>query len=437
MSERWFEDMPEHDPDDPEAVERALRRQGRLSRRQKDSALTGSGPGDTAAVPDTEADRGSALGDDAAEHPGGRPGRRRRGAGPTGSSGDGKRRRRLIALAGFAVVVVLGIWLLASLFQPFAGEPDGQTVAVKVPAGAGVGAIGDLLVEEGVISNATLFEFRTTISGRRSELFAGNHVFREGMSYSAALDELGRKPQKQVLTVAIPEGLSRSEAADAVDAAGLPGDYMEASLKSKLLKPNDYGAQGRAENLEGFLFPATYELPPGSDAQDLVNQQLRAFKDNIAGVNMSYAKSKKLNTYDVLTIASMVEREVSVARERPIVSAVIYNRLNRGEPLFIDATTRFALDNWTEPLTESDLAVDSPYNTRTNAGLPPGPIGSPGLASIEAAAKPADTDVWLYVVEPGTCGEHTFSSSLDEHNSNVARYQKAQEAAGGSPTDCG
>jgi UPF0755 protein len=139
----------------------------------------------------------------------------------------------------------------------------------------------------------------------------------------------------------------------------------------------------------------------------------------------------------VLTIASMVEREVSVARERPIVSAVIYNRLNRGEPLFIDATTRFALDNWTEPLTESDLAVDSPYNTRTSAGLPPGPIGSPGLASIEAAAKPADTNAWLYVVEPGTCGEHTFSSSLDEHNANVARYQKAQEAAGGSPTDCG
>ena len=151
---------------------------------------------------------------------------------------------------------------------------------------------------------------------------------------------------------------------------------------------------------------------------------------------MKYAKSKNLNTYDVLTIASMVEREVSVARERPIVSAVIYNRLSRGEPLFIDATTRFALDNWTEPLTESDLAVDSPYNTRTNAGLPPGPIGSPGLASIEAAAKPADTDVWLYVVKPGTCGEHDFSTTLEEHNRKVAAYQEAQEAAGGSPTEC-
>jgi uncharacterized YceG family protein len=151
---------------------------------------------------------------------------------------------------------------------------------------------------------------------------------------------------------------------------------------------------------------------------------------------MRYAKSKNLTVYDVLTIASMVEREVSVAKERATVSAGIYNWLSRGEPLFIDATTRFALDNWTEPLTESDLAVDSPYNTRTNAGLPPGPIGSPGIASIEAAARPADTDVWLYVVKPGTCGEHVFSNSLEEHNANVARYQEAQEAAGGSPTEC-
>ncbi len=338
--------------------------------------------------------------------------------------------------AALMVVGLIAIWLLASIFQPFAGEADGRTVAVKVPAGAGVGEIGDLLVEEGVITNATFFEIRARLSGQDSELYFGNHVFREGMSYSAALDELSKRPQKEVATVVIPEGLSRSEAADVVGSAGIPGNYMEASLRSKLLNPNQYGAQGRAENLEGFLFPATYELRPGSDARDLVEQQLEAFKDNIAGVDLKFAKSKNLNVYDVLTIASMVEREVSVPRERAIVSAVIYNRLERGEPLFIDATTRFALDNWTEPLTESDLAVDSPYNTRTNAGLPPGPIGSPGLASIEAAANPAETDVWLYVVKPGTCGEHDFSNNLDDHNAKVARYQEAQEAAGGSPTEC-
>ena len=418
MSGRWFDDLPEHDPDDPEAVERALRRQERMKRRT-------SGP--------SSAD------------PSGRAGEGRRRSEPDPAGGgrftrgpDSPRpnHRRLLFAAAAALVAVLGIWLFASVFQPFAGEADGPTVAVKIPAGAGVGEIGDLLAEKDVISSATFFELRARLSGRADELYFGNHVFREGMSYSAALDELGRKPQKEVVTVVIPEGLSRSEASGVVDSAGIPGDYMEASLRSDLLDPDDYGAQGRAESLEGFLFPATYELRPGSDAQDLVDQQLEAFKDNIAGVDMKFAKSKNLNTYDVLTIASMVEREVSVPRERATVSAVIYNRLSRGEPLFIDATTRFALDNWTEPLTESDLAVDSPYNTRTNAGLPPGPIGSPGLASIEAAAKPADTDVWLYVVKPGTCGEHDFSNNLDDHNRKVADYQAAQEAAGGSPTDC-
>jgi uncharacterized YceG family protein len=404
MTDRWFEDLPPYDPEDPEAVQRELRRQERLKQRSA----------------------------------GRRPRSRRRsaGGGPR-PAGPGRSGSFYAAIAGAGLVAVLGLVFLFALFQPFAGEGEGEPIQLKVPAGAGVGEIGDLLVENGVISNATLFEIRARISGRADELYFGNHTFYPDMSYSAALDELGNQPLKETITIVIPEGLSRSEAADTVEAAGLPGDYMKATISSPELDPDDYGAQGRAENLEGFLFPATYELTPNSDVTDLVDQQLQAFKDNIAGVDMSYAKSKNLNVYDVVTIASMVEREVSVARERPIVSAVIYNRLSRGEPLFIDATTRFALDNWTEPLTESDLAVDSPYNTRTNAGLPPGPIGSPGLASIEAAASPAETDVWLYVVKPGTCGEHVFSSSLDEHNANVARYQEAQAAAGGSPTDCG
>jgi uncharacterized YceG family protein len=404
MTDRWFEDLPPYDPDDPEAVQRELRRQERLKQRS-----AGRRP---------RSPRRSAGG-----------GSRRGGTGRSGVF--------YAAIAGAGLVAVLGLVFLFALFQPFAGDGEGEPIPLKVPAGAGVGEIGDLLAENGVISNATLFEIRARISGRADELYFGNHTFYPDMSYSAALDELGNQPLKETLTIVIPEGLSRSEAAATVEAAGLPGDYMKATISSPELDPDDYGAQGRAENLEGFLFPATYELTPNSDVTDLVDQQLQAFKDNIAGVDMSYAKSKNLNVYDVVTIASMVEREVSVARERPIVAAVIYNRLSRGEPLFIDATTRFALDNWTEPLTESDLAVDSPYNTRTNAGLPPGPIGSPGLASIEAAAKPADTDVWLYVVKPGTCGEHVFSSSLDEHNANVARYQEAQAAAGGSPTDCG
>ncbi len=415
VPDRWFEDTPMHDPDDPEAVERALRRQQRAAKRkgrQKPKPSRSSGPG----------------------HGSGGPGR---GASrPWRSGGGGPRRGRLVALGGAAVVVVLFVWFLFAFFQPGKGDGEGEPFNVKVPQGASVGDIGDQLADEGVISNATMFEIKATVTGKRSELFFGNHFFRKNMSYSAALDELGKKPDKVTITVTIPEGLSRSETADVVAAAELPGDYMTDSVKSNILDPDDYGADGKAESLEGFLFPATYELKPGSDTRDLVGQQLEAFKDNIAGVNMKYARKKNLTVYDVVTIASMVEREVQVPQERKTVAAVIYNRLRMGEPLFIDATIRFAVDNWTDPLTESDLAVDSPYNTRTNAGLPPGPIGNPGTDSIEAAANPEKTDVWLYVVKPGTCGEHVFSSSLEEHNQNVEKYQQAQEAAGGSPDTC-
>ena len=129
----------------------------------------------------------------------------------------------------------------------------------------------------------------------------------------------------------------------------------------------------------------------------------------------------------------MVERRGAVGRASgKLVAAVIYNRLHEGMPLGIDATTRFATGNYTEPLTESELAVDSPYNTRTNAGLPPGPIGSPGLASIEAAAHPAKADYLFYVVKPGTCGELAFSSTEAEFEADVARYNEAREAAGGN-----
>jgi len=430
MADRWFEDVPEHDPDDPEAVERALRRQERAAKRQGGRS-SGRRAKKAASAPAGDGGLTGRLGSDRGSGGGRLPGRPRRSGG-----GSGPKKGRLALLGIGGVFALLLVWFLFALFQPFGGDGEGEPFNLNIPRGEGVGAVGDLLAEEGVISNATLFELKATITGKRAELYHGNHQFRKNMSYSAALEELGKQPKKVTITVTVPEGLSRSETADAVEAAGLPGDYMADSVKSKSLDPDDYGADGKAKDLEGFLFPATYELKPGSTTKDLIEQQLQAFKDNIAGVNMKYAKKKNLTVYDVLTIASMVEREVQVPKERATVAAVIYNRLSMGEPLFIDATTRFAVDNWTEPLTESELAVDSPYNTRTNQGLPPGPIGNPGVASIEAAANPEKTDVWLYVVKPGTCGEHVFSSSLDEHNANVEKYQQAQEEAGGSPTEC-
>jgi UPF0755 protein len=152
---------------------------------------------------------------------------------------------------------------------------------------------------------------------------------------------------------------------------------------------------------------------------------------------MTVAKRRNLTPYDVLVIASMVEREAQVAKERRLVAAVIHNRLSDGMALGIDATIRYATGNWSRPLRESELAIQSEYNTRTNPGLPPTPIGSPGLASIQAAAKPANVDYLYYVVKPGTCGEHAFSSSDAQFQRDVARYNAEREKAGGrSPTKC-
>jgi uncharacterized YceG family protein len=190
-------------------------------------------------------------------------------------------------------------------------------------------------------------------------------------------------------------------------------------------------------DLEGFLFPATYELRRGAPVSALVAEQLSAFKQRFRTVDLRYARSKRLTPFDVLIIASMVERETAAPRERALIASVIYNRLRRGVHLRIDATIRFASGNWTRPIRRSELRTPSPYNTYLNAGLPPGPIGSPGLAAIRAAAHPARTRFLYYVVKPGTCGEHAFSSTDAQFQRDLQRYNQARERRGGrSPTSC-
>jgi YceG-like family len=242
------------------------------------------------------------------------------------------------------------------------------------------------------------------------------------------------KAQKTI-SVTIPEGYSRDQVAAVAKKAGLEGDYVKETEGFKGFDPSRYGAEDPPD-LEGFLFPATYEVFKNGTAKDLVAKQLEAFEQNIGAVDLSEAKAKNLNAYDVLKIASMVEREVQVPGERATVASVIYNRLADGMPLGIDATIRFEDSNYDEQLLESRLNEDTPYNTRTNTGLPPGPIGSPGLASIEAAANPAETDFRFFVIKPGTCGEHVFTKTEDEFFAAEAEYQAALQAEGGSPTEC-
>lgn len=245
----------------------------------------------------------------------------------------------------------------------------------------------------------------------------------------------------KTIDVTIPEGLALADMAAIAEDAGLKGDYEKAAAKppkafdaKKLDVPGDVG-------LEGFLFPATYELEKGAPAKDLVEAQLEAFDQNFSQVGLKAAE-KNLSAvglegtpYELVTIASMIEREVQVPEEREIVSAVIYNRLADGETLGIDATLRYEV-GFDEPLTESQLAEDTPYNTRINPGLPPTPIGNPGLAALEAAADPADTNVKYYVFKPGSCGEHSFTADYDEFINLSNEYQAALEAEGGQPDDC-
>ena len=240
---------------------------------------------------------------------------------------------------------------------------------------------------------------------------------------------------KKEISVTIPEGYSRAQIAAVAKDARLEGDYMKASRSTKSFNPAKYGADD-PPSLEGFLFPATYSVFKNGDAGDLVRKQLDAFEQNMRGVDLSYAESKGLNAYDVIKIASMVEREVQVPQERPDVASVIYNRLADGMPLGIDATIRFEDSNYDEQLLASRLDEDTPYNTRTNTGLPPGPIGNPGLSSIEAAAHPARNGYLFFVVKPGTCGEHVFTETEEEFLAAEAEYQAALQAEGNSPTEC-
>ena len=341
---------------------------------------------------------------------------------------------RVLAVAGL-LLALFAAWFLFSLFQPFKGDGEGLA-RVAIPTGASVTQIGDILEENDVIDSAFFFRARVTLGGNRGDLKPGHYHLKHDMSYSAAIDALSDGPPKNIVTVTIPEGRSRAEIAPIVEGAGLTGSYKRASVSSPAINMRDYKAQG-AESLEGFLFPATYELKRGASADDLVTKQLDAFEEQFATVDLRKAKRKNLTPYDVIIIASMVEREASVPEDRPLIASVIYNRLKAGIPLGIDATIRFATGNWTDPLKQSELALASPYNTRTNAGLPPGPIGNPGIDSIKAAANPAKTDYLFFVVKPCGEGEHVFSETDAEFQQDVARYNAERDRQGGqSPTEC-
>jgi peptidoglycan lytic transglycosylase G len=342
--------------------------------------------------------------------------------------------RRTTALVALAVLCVAVLWFLASLFQPFHGDGSGR-VAVTIPRSASAGQIADLLEQKGVVSSSFFFQLRATLGGKRDEFKSGSYALKKDMSYGAAMDALTKTPAAaDVVSLVIPEGKSRREIAPSIKS--LRGDYLAATKRSPLLNPARYGGRG-ARDLEGFLFPATYQLKRGQDVKALVAKQLTTFKQRFATVNLRAAKKVNLTPYDVLIIGSLVERETAIPAERGLVASVIYNRLHQGTPLGIDATTRFQYNDWVHSIRESWLESPSRYNTRTHDGLPPGPIGSPGIASIKAAANPPKTKYLYYVQDCNRPDHHVFARTQAQFDAAFARYNRARAQAGGNaPKHC-
>ena len=343
---------------------------------------------------------------------------------------------RIFALLALALAAGV-IWFVVQLFQPFHGSPHGQ-VTVTVAPHSNARAIGDELAKAGVIPSGLFFELRATLAGERGDLRAGTYRLQEGMTYGAVLKTLTTAPPAAKTTnITLIEGRTRAQINDLLRTQGVPGSYLAATRSSPLINFASYGAPRHTPDLEGFLFPNTYQLVEPISVQKLVGDQLTTFRQQFAHVNLGYARSKHLTPYDVLIIASLVQGEAATAHDQPLIASVIYNRLRLGMPLQLDATTRYATGNYTKPLTQSQLNSRSPYNTRNHKGLPPTPIDNPGLAAIQAAAHPAATNFLYFVAKVCGNGSSVFESNYHQFQADVAKYQQARSARGGrSPETC-
>jgi UPF0755 protein len=290
-----------------------------------------------------------------------------------------------------------------------AANPHGPGIAVVIPAGDDAAAIAAALQDRGIIADAGRFSGYLKAQSEGSDFKAGTYTFKAGTGYNAIIARLNAGAAAGYARLVIPEGFRVTQ--------------IEALLRHVGINPKAYAAAVRAAvpppgfghhlNMEGFMFPATYQIRPHEAPATLVSQQLTAFRAAFSQVDMSYARSKNLTPYDVLRIASMVEREARVPGDRAKVAAVIYNRLRLGMSLGIDATILYHLGSWTATIHESDLTDPEPYNLRVHTGLPPTPICNPGLASLQAAANPGHYDYLYYVAQPGQAAQYFTASYAD------------------------
>jgi UPF0755 protein len=311
-----------------------------------------------------------------------------------------------------------------------AGEPldanNTETVLISIPSGSGTASIGDILVSNNIISSASNFKLLSKIGGNDGKYKAGEYSLSPSMSYQEIIDSL-IAGNSNTTRFTIPEGLTLSETEDKLASNNLINidafkDAVENSTfdyKFMSLLPNG------SNRLEGFLYPETYDVFTTASEEDIINRLLSQFDKLVTDEYYTRATELGYDMYDIVTIASLIERETRVSVERATVASVIYNRLAINMPLQIDATVQYALAEHKERLSYSDTEVDSPYNTYQNTGLPPGPICSPSIDSIEAALYPEDTNYYYYVLKPEMNGAHNFSNTYEEFLKNKKAYTNA------------
>ena len=316
-------------------------------------------------------------------------------------------RRTLLARAALLAVLLLTFGLAACGGD---APAPGEKVAVVIPPGSTAAQIAQALQEAGVITSAGDFVDRIVADGQGEGFKPGTYALRTNEAYDRIVFQLNHGPSAaDSARLTIPEGFAIWDIKAAVRKVGItPAGYQQA------LDAHEPPAGFLAASLEGFLFPATYDVAVPADADALVTDQLGAFSDNWAGLDLADASARNLTSYDVLKIASIVEREARAPEDRAKVAAVIYNRLRQGMSLGMDSTTQYGVGSWKQ-LTGTDLASDSPYNTRKVKGLPPTPICNPGVASMQAAAHPAKADfLYMYAIKGDAKGRHYFTSSYQD-----------------------
>lgn len=314
----------------------------------------------------------------------------------------------LLAVAAGAALLAYGAFADRS-------RPLAQT-RVVIPTGASFDGVLTILRQSGVIAHTLPMHVLSRLRGEETQVRAGEYRFGPHESESEILHALVTQGEAVAQWVTIPEGFTAAQIAQRLQSAGI-GDA--ATFVHAFATDSTVVGGARTKNLEGFLFPDTYLVPVGAPPSEVEQQFEQAFSAALPRDAGQRARALHLTVPQVVTVASLVEREAKAERDRPMIAGVIYHRLRLGMPLEIDATIEYALPRHKTALSGSDLAIQSSYNTYLHAGLPPTPIANPGNASLEAAFHPAATKALYYVYCGG--GRHVFADTLAEHEANVAR----------------